>query len=345
MHDTKIIPINNSFYSPKVSPFAVSWQKALTDIITKPQELLELVELSDKIKASDITKHQFPLRVTREFASRIVPGDLKDPLLRQVLPIDEELIVKAGFVDDPLQESQVNPEPGLLHKYHGRVLLISTGSCAIHCRYCFRRHFSYETNNPGRLGWMKALSYIANDESIEEVIFSGGDPLMIPDGHLQWFITELEKISHLKLMRFHTRLPVVLPQRITESLLKVLSNSRLQTVMVIHSNHAQEIDEFVEESLHRLQKASITVLNQSVLLAGVNDSVAALAGLSKRLFACGVIPYYLHMLDPTAGTGHFQVPLETAKTLYKELQNTLSGYFVPKLAQEVAGEKAKVLVI
>lgn len=345
MHDTKVFPINNSFYSPNISPFAVSWQKALANMITSPQELLELVGLSGKVKLSDIETPQFPLRVTREFAARIVFGDPKDPLLRQVLPIDEELIVKAGFVTDPLQESQANPEPGLLHKYHGRVLLISTGSCAIHCRYCFRRHFSYETNNPGRLGWIKALTYIANDKSIEEVILSGGDPLMIPDGQLQWFVTELENISHLKLIRFHTRLPVVLPQRITDSLVNILSSSRLQTVMVIHSNHAQEIDQFVEKSMRRLQNAGITVFNQSVLLAGVNDSVEALAALSKRLFSCGVIPYYLHMLDPTAGTGHFQVPRDIAKSLYSDLQNTLSGYLVPKLAQEIAGEKAKVLVM
>ena len=261
------------------------------------------------------------------------------------MPIDEELIIKAGFTEDPLQESQVNPQPGLLHKYHGRVLFIATGSCAIHCRYCFRRHFPYQDNNPGRAGWQQALDYIKNDSTIEEIILSGGDPLTVPDGQLHWFISELESIPHLQRLRFHTRLPIVLPQRVSDLLVRMLTQSRLQSIMVIHCNHAQEIDTEVANSLQRLRNAGIAVLNQSVLLAGVNDSAASLIALSKRLFEYGVIPYYLHLLDPVAGAAHFQVPLETAKMLHREMQHTLSGYLVPKLAQEVAGEKAKMLVL
>jgi EF-P beta-lysylation protein EpmB len=345
MHDNKISTLKSSLYSNNVREINATWQKSLANMITDPQELLEMVGLAGKINFSPEVGKAFPLRVTREFASRIKPHTPNDPLLRQVLPVDEELIVKAGFVADALQEKNANPHPGLLHKYNSRVLFIATGSCAIHCRYCFRRDFPYAMNNPGRAGWQEALDYVRNNSSIEEVILSGGDPLMIPDNQLRWFINEFEAIPHLQRLRFHTRLPVVLPQRITEQFVQLLTDSRLQSVIVIHSNHAQEIDDEVKAALHRLRQANIALLNQSVLLAGVNDNAASLIDLSKALFSAGVMPYYLHLLDPVAGVGHYHVPLETAKILHREMQHSLSGYLVPKLAQEVAGEKAKMLVL
>jgi len=333
------------FASEKLIPLATlkpAWQQALADLVTDPEELFSLLLLDKSLlpKAYEAVK-LFPLRATRSYLSRIRPGDIDDPLLRQILPLEAELQLNADFVTDPLNEAQYNILPGLLHKYSSRVLLTPTASCAIHCRYCFRRHFPYEDNNPGRSGWSKALDYIAADHTIHEVILSGGDPLMMNDKHLEEFIERLEMIPHLQRLRFHSRLPIVLPERITDSFIETLSKSRLQMIMVVHCNHANELDDNVAQAATRMQQANITLLNQTVLLKGVNDNLAVLTNLSEQLFKFGILPYYLHLLDKVSGTTHFEVDELIAKELYQALCAQLSGYLVPKLVREQPGQPAK----
>ncbi|MGD8175969.1 EF-P beta-lysylation protein EpmB [Marinimicrobium sp. ARAG 43.8] len=324
---------------------APRWQTELADIIRSPEELFALLEL-DKglLPAALAASDDFSLRVPRAYASRIRKGDPDDPLLRQVLPIGDELQAVPGYSHDPLGEAEANPHPGLVHKYHGRVLLIVSGGCAINCRYCFRRHFPYGENNPGRARWQTALDYIAADDSITEVIYSGGDPLNAPDRQLHWLTERVAAIPHIRRLRIHTRLPVVLPNRIDTDCLRWLCDHRLQTSLVIHSNHAQELDYTVGEALARLRNAGITLLNQAVLLRGVNDSQQALTALSERLFELGALPYYLHLLDPVTGAHHFNVPEQEAVLLHQKLRETLPGYLVPKLVREIAGEPSKTPV-
>lgn len=318
------------------------WQNELADLIRSPAELIELLGLDKaQLPAALAASNEFELRVPRAYANRIRKGDPNDPLLRQVLPVSDELIGAPGYSVDPLGEADANPLPGLIHKYHGRVLLIVSGSCAINCRYCFRRHFPYQDNNPGRARWQEALDYISADPSISEVIYSGGDPLNAPDRQLEWLTSRVAEIPHLRRLRIHSRLPVVLPNRIDEDCLAWMTGHRLETSLVIHSNHAQELDASVAEALARLKRAGITLLNQTVLLRGVNDSVPALSDLSERLFSCGVLPYYLHLLDKVAGAQHFDLPLATAKELHRQLEATLPGYLVPKLVREIAGASSK----
>jgi len=296
------------------------------------------------IDGSEFARQQFPLRVPRGFVERMEKGDPNDPLLLQVLPIAKELQSHPDFVTDPLGEKAVNPIPGLLHKYHGRVLLTLTSACAINCRYCFRRHFPYQDNKPGRKNLEKALEYIAADESITEVILSGGDPLVADDAYLADLVAALEKISHVKRLRIHTRLPIVLPERITESLLSLLSKTRLQAVLVTHCNHPNEIDPAVEHAMGLLKHHGISLFNQAVLLRGVNASVDVLSRLSERLFDIGVIPYYLHVLDKVDGAAHFDVDEVRAKELIKGVMGRLPGYMVPCLVREVAGAESKVRI-
>ena len=326
------IPLNNE----------PSWQEVLADLVSDPRELLHLLGLSNQdVNLSPQAMRQFPLRVPRPFLARMRPGDPHDPLLRQVLPLQEEDHLTPGFSEDPLQERAHNPQPGLLHKYHGRALLLPTASCAIHCRYCFRRHFHYEENNPGRRQWGQALDYLAQDTTIEEVILSGGDPLAAPDRHLSWLCEQLADIPHLQRLRIHTRLPLMIPQRVNEELLEWLTHSRLQAIVVLHSNHAQEFDEAVDRACERLRGAGAMLLNQSVLLRSINDSAAALVALSKRMSQAGVLPYYLHLPDKTQGTAHFDVSQPLALRLLQEMQALLPGYLVPRLVREEAGEPAK----
>lgn len=323
-----------------------TWQTELQNAITDPAELLERLGLSlDLLPAAYKASQSFPLKVPLPFISRITPGDPEDPLLRQILPISAELDTHEGFSVDPLQEKEANQRPGLLHKYKSRVLLIATGTCAVNCRYCFRRHFPYEENNPGRLGWQQSLHYIAADTNIQEVILSGGDPLMLTDASLARFIQQLSAINHVKIVRFHTRLPIVIPQRITESLLAALTQTRLKIVMVLHCNHAQEIDNQVSMAAKKITQAGITLLNQAVLLRGVNDAVSTLTTLSQQLFANHILPYYLHLCDRVAGAAHFFVPEEEAKTLYRKLQAELPGYLVPRLVKEEPGAEAKMVIL
>lgn len=319
-----------------------SWQDELADLITSPQELFALLKLDpDALPGAISASDQFPLRATRAYVRRIQIGNPNDPLLRQILPLGSELAAVPGYGKDPLQEATTNPLPGLIHKYRGRVLFIAAPQCAINCRYCFRRHFPYQENSPGRQQWEDALDYIRRDPSIEEVIYSGGDPLVLSDRQLLWLSRELAAIGHVKRLRVHTRLPIVAPSRITDQCLEWLTLPQLQTIVVIHCNHAQEIDAEVVEALARLKRAGVTLFNQSVLLRGVNDSSETLAQLSQTLFDAGVLPYYLHMLDQVSGAAHFAVSEADASTLYQQLLTLLPGYLVPKLVRENAGAGSK----
>lgn len=320
-----------------------SWQEQLTASIHHPRELFDLLELDAIHLREALAAHgDFQLRVPHAYLSRIKKGDPNDPLLRQILPVGEELLAVPGYSKDPLSEQQANPVPGLIHKYHGRLLLIVSPNCAVNCRYCFRRHFPYQENRPARPQWQNALDYIAGDKSISEVIYSGGDPLATGDNQLQWLTEQIAGIRHVKRLRVHTRLPVVIPDRITDSCLRWLTGTRLQTSMVIHSNHPNELDESVGASLLALKAAGITVLNQSVLLAGINDDPATLAHLSERLFEFGTLPYYLHQLDRISGAAHFAVSDETARELHRQLLASLPGYLVPKLVREIPEAPSKI---
>ena len=320
-----------------------SWQRILADGFVSSRALLDYLELSDTL-GSAAAEQVFKTRVPRGFAACMKKGDPNDPLLRQVLAISDELISEPGFVTDPLDEAAYNSMPGLIHKYAGRVLLTVAGACAVNCRYCFRRHFPYADNNPGRAGWANALAFIEADASIHEVILSGGDPLLAPDATLQFLIQALEAIPHVHTLRIHTRLPVVLPERIDANLCKLLSNARFQCVVVLHANHAAELSAGVLDACRALREAGCHVLNQSVLLAGVNASIDALVALSQRLWTCGVLPYYLHVLDKVEGAAHFSVSDRIIKELLAALPAHLPGYLVPRLVQEVPGAKSKVLV-
>lgn len=321
------------------------WQLALADAIHHPLELCNLLELDHgEFQRLLPGINQFPLRVPRSFVARMEKGNWRDPLLLQVLPLVDELEETAHYCQDPLQEKQSNPLPGLLHKYHGRVLLIASGGCAIHCRYCFRRHFPYEDNTPGTSGWQPILDYIANDTSISEVILSGGDPLILKDSTLSHLIEQVALIPHVTTLRFHTRLPIVLPERITPALLKILTDSRLRVVVVIHCNHPQEIDEVVKKALLSLHHAKIILLNQFVLLRGINDNAETLVLLNQQLFQFGVLPYYLHLLDPVQGAAHFAVSAAEGQRLIEQISTRLPGYLVPKFVHEIAGHPAKVAI-
>ncbi|WP_041521616.1 EF-P beta-lysylation protein EpmB [Gilvimarinus agarilyticus] len=323
-----------------------TWQEALKNVIRTPEELFSLLKLDPALlPAAHLAGNDFALRVPRSFVRRMEPGNIDDPLLRQVLPIGDELLAVPGYSHDPLAEKTTNPHPGLVHKYQGRVLLVVTGSCAINCRYCFRRHFPYADNRPSRAQWQQALDYIRADSSIHEVIFSGGDPLNAPDATLSWLTDEISHITHITRLRVHSRLPIVVPERITDECLAWLARPRFANTLVIHANHARELDGSVAHALGQLRQAGVTLLNQTVLLKGVNDSQAALSELSERLFACGVLPYYLHLLDKVSGAAHFDVPEAKARRLHQGLLHSLSGYLVPKLVREIPGQPSKTPVI
>lgn len=320
-----------------------AWQNALINAINDPEELLQILELDKKLLPEAIrAAEKFPLKVPRSFLARIEKGNPADPLLKQILPLGKELLAIPGYTNDPLKEADVNPIPGLLHKYQSRVLLTLVGTCAINCRYCFRRHFPYEENNPGQKGWAKALEYIAETPTILEVILSGGDPLVVNDTMLTHFVEELANIPHVKRLRVHSRIPIVLPERITTRLIHWATATRLQVVFVTHSNHPNEIDATVNAAMAKLSVEKITLLNQTVLLKGINDAVDTLVQLSEALFSAGILPYYLHLLDKVHGAAHFDSDLEHAKELHWGLAKRLSGYLVPKLVWEKPGAPAKL---
>nr|MDT0251820.1 EF-P beta-lysylation protein EpmB [Endozoicomonas sp.] len=322
-----------------------SWQEQLAGAVTSPERLLSMLQLSHELLSPALKASQeFPLRVPLAYINRMEPGNPDDPLLRQVLPIGEECEHVEGFGLDPLAEQSQNPTDGVIHKYHGRLLLIVGGSCAVNCRFCFRRHFPYQDNRLDRDSWHNAMEYIRSDTSIREVILSGGDPLATNDRRLQKIATELNTIDHVETLRIHTRLPVVIPDRVTDELIDWFARQRLQPVMVIHANHANEIDNNVREAMQRLKQAGVTLLNQTVLLKGVNDTPSALIQLGESLFKAGVLPYYLHLLDPVHGAAHFDVPELEAKALIKEVMASCPGYLVPKLVREIPGRPGKTWI-
>ena len=322
--------------------FALNWQQQLSQAFTSLDDLCGYLQLAPSaLPISIIANKLFPLRVPLSFAASMTKGNPDDPLLRQVFPISDELVDYPLFSNDPVGDIQAAVHPGLLHKYHGRVLLINTGSCAINCRYCFRRNFPYGDLQLSKQQESGVIDYIKGDPTISEVILSGGDPLVLSDARLAHLLRQFEAIPHIKRIRIHSRLPIVLPARITEEFIQILVNSSKQTVLVVHCNHANEINNRVITALNLLKNKGITLFNQAVLLKGVNDNAQTLCELSETLFAQGVIPYYLHLLDKAKGTGHFEVSEFTAKILIEQMQNALPGYLVPRLVKEIAGAGSK----
>ncbi|WP_090121966.1 EF-P beta-lysylation protein EpmB [Kosakonia arachidis] len=324
------------------TPSREDWLMQLADVITDPDELLRLLKIDtdENLTSGREAKRLFPLRVPRSFAARMQPGNPNDPLLRQVITTPQEFIAAPGFTTDPLEE-QSSVVPGLLHKYSNRALLLVKGGCAVNCRYCFRRHFPYAENQGNKRNWQGALDYIAAHPELDEIIFSGGDPLMAKDHELDWLLEQLEAIPHIKRLRIHSRLPIVIPARITDTLVARFARSSLQILLVNHINHAQEIGDDFRAAMAALRQAGVTLLNQSVLLRGVNDNAQTLAELSNALFDVGVMPYYLHVLDKVQGAAHFMVSDDEARLIMRELLTLVSGYMVPKLAREIGGEPSK----
>jgi EF-P beta-lysylation protein EpmB len=326
-------------------PWTGSWQRVLADAVRDPAELAALLELDPSVIRDAIAgTRDFPLRVPRSFIAKMRRGDPRDPLLLQILPLAAELNDVAGYCIDPVGDMDSRAAQGVLHKYSGRALIVATGACAVHCRYCFRRHFPYQEESALARGWESSLTYVREDPTIEEVILSGGDPLSLSDRRLRQLSDGLQGIPHVRRLRIHTRYPLVLPERIDSGFIDWLTAVRLQKVIVIHANHAREIDATSHRACRDLIDAGATVLNQSVLLACINDDVATLAALSTALFEAGVLPYYLHVLDRVRGAAHFDVSHERALQLHAELTARLPGYLVPRLVREVPGASSKTAV-
>lgn len=318
-----------------------SWQKELANVITDPKILLQMLNISpEQYQHHFNARKLFPVRVPKPLLARMKKGDFNDPILKQVMPLSDEFTTTDGYFNDPLEEHDT-VAPGLLHKYKHRVLMVVKSGCAINCRYCFRRHFPYADNSPNKVRWQQALEYINVHKEINEVIFSGGDPLMASDEHLQWLVAEIEKIPHVKRLRIHSRLPIVIPQRITPALVDLLTNTRLKVTIVFHVNHANEIDTNVSRAIEPLMAARIPLFNQSVLLKGINDDAQVLANLSEALFDIGIQPYYLHLFDKVQGVAHFDINENAAKKIILQLMAILPGYLMPKLVREIAGEANK----
>lgn len=319
-----------------------AWQRLLAQAFHRPAELLAYLELAaDLPLAGGVPPRDFPLRVPRGFAGRMEKGNPRDPLFLQVWARPAEALEAPGFTDDAVGDLARLKAGGIIHKYDGRVLVVATGACAVHCRYCFRRHFPYTDHLATREHWQDTLREIAGDRSVHEVILSGGDPLSLADDKLAAFAEALEFIPHVRRLRLHTRLPVVLPERVDDGLLAWLRRGRLRKVMVLHANHTHELDIDVAAALARLRGAGVVLLNQSVLLRGVNDLTEVLVRLSERLFECGVMPYYLHMLDPVRGAAHFDVAEPEARALVRAAAARLPGYLVPRLVREQPGAPSK----
>jgi L-lysine 2,3-aminomutase len=326
---------------PPLEPEA-RWQRGLREAIRTLADLADAVGLPiEALGGAEGASRDFRLLVPRPFVARMRPGDPNDPLLKQVLPVGDELVESPAYVRDPVGDLSAELSPGALQKYAGRVLLVASGACAVHCRYCFRRHFPYADTPKGVAAWEPAFAAIAADPTVDEVILSGGDPLSLVDPTLAALVERLERVPHLRRLRVHTRLPIVLPDRVTESLVATLVSSRLTPVVVVHSNHAQELDDSVRGALAKFAAAGVVLLNQSVLLRGVNDSVEALAELSLRLIDCRVTPYYLHRLDRVAGAQHFATTEGVGEALVAALRERLPGYAVPRYVAEEQGAPSK----
>jgi EF-P beta-lysylation protein EpmB len=319
-----------------------NWQRQIAEAISSPAELGQLLQLPEPwIRANESARSLFPMRVPRYFASLMEVGNSNDPLLLQIMPKAEEFADVPGYSTDPLIENAAAAAAGLLHKYGSRVLLIFRGGCAVNCRYCFRRHFPYENHHLSQEKWQQIEAYLQQHPEVNEVILSGGDPLMANDAQVMKAAKRLAALPQIKRLRIHSRLPIVIPDRLTAELAEGLANMGLQIILVLHANHANEITATLQKKLAAWRQQGITVLNQSVLLAGVNDSVAALTELSEALFAAGVLPYYLHQLDKVSGAAHFAITDRQAKHLHAELLKILPGFLVPKLVREIAGEASK----
>lgn len=321
------------------------WLDYLTNSLTDPNQLLDALQLPrDDYREAVQARKLFPFRVPLTFVKKMEVGNPNDPLFLQVMSSQKEFEQVVGFSTDPLEE-QNNTVPGLLHKYHNRVLLLVKGGCAINCRYCFRRHFPYSDNKGSKANWQKAIDYISQHSEIDEIILSGGDPLMAKDHELAWLLTQLEQIPHIKNLRIHSRLPVSIPQRINSTLCAMLKASPFNIVLVNHINHANEIDRSFQQAMSQLRDAGVVLLNQSVLLKGINDNPLTLKTLSQKLLECGILPYYLFMLDKVQGAAHFHIADNDALKIYQELQKISSGYLVPRLAKEIAGEPNKTIYV
>ncbi len=322
------------------------WHRSLAEAIRDPLVLLQSLGLPRSLlPAAQAGAGTFPLMVPRSYLARMEPQNPADPLLRQVLPLSAELVDAAGFSHDAVGDQSARRAPGMLHKYAGRALLIAAGVCAINCRYCFRRHYPYGIEPRRMEDWEPALRELAADSSIHEIILSGGDPLMLTDARLSQLLGRLAEIPHLSRLRVHSRLPIVLPDRVTPPLIELLTQHSWATYMVVHANHPRELSEDCRLALRHLVRGGMTVLNQAVLLRGVNDNADTLTRLCEDLVNLGVLPYYLNQLDRVAGTSHFEVPVETGKALIAELRRRLPGYAVPSYVQEIPGELHKTPVV
>lgn len=325
----------------KLDSVEQNWLQQLTNAISNPAELLQQLEIDPALWQNGFAARKlFALRVPQSFVDRMEKGNPYDPLLRQVLPLNEEFEWHDGYSNDPLDE-QNNAIPGLLHKYRNRVLMIVKGGCAINCRYCFRRHFPYQENKGSKQVWQQSVDYIAAHPELNEVILSGGDPLMAKDEELRWLIDAISSVPHIKRLRIHSRLPVVIPARITDALCDLLRETRLQVILVTHINHANEINLEFKQQMSRLRAINVTLLNQGVLLKDVNDSVDAQVALSETLFDAGILPYYLHVLDKVQGAAHFFVSDQKAKEIMAGVIERVSGYLVAKLTREIGGRASK----
>jgi L-lysine 2,3-aminomutase len=321
------------------------WQKELKESFSRPKDLLEFLGLSDHLQSSQFEKDNdarqlFAMRVPKHFAKLMKPNDRNDPLLKQVLPSHKEFVDVDGFTADPLDEHEAEL-PGLLHKYRSRVLIMFRTGCAVNCRYCFRRHFPYEDNSVNKQQLNEHLSYLQAHPEINEVILSGGDPLMAKDESLAWFIEQLDAIKSVTRLRIHTRLPVVIPSRITNDLCELLNKSRLNAVVVLHINHPNEVSDALRAGVKKLKQADVTVLNQAVLLSGINNEVATQVQLSETLFSAGILPYYLHLFDKVSGASHFDSCEKNALKIYRQMLKELPGFLVPKMVREIGGEASK----
>jgi L-lysine 2,3-aminomutase len=316
------------------------WKELLSTAISSPEALSERLDIPFTAISNDANQ-DFKLFAPEPYLQRIEKGNCDDPLLKQILPQHAEMISPPDYSNDPLAEDTFNTVPGLIHKYKNRVLLVSGASCAINCRYCFRRHFPYAENRLSKEQWLNALDYIRQHTELNEVILSGGDPLISNDKQLQWLTSHISEIPHIKRLRIHTRLPVVIPQRIDPSLLKWLADVPLQKVMVLHINHPNEIDLAVKQAIQKIKETGTLVLNQSVMLAGINDCAKTLSALSEKLLDAGALPYYIHQLDKIKGAAHFDIPPERMQKIYSDLQAILPGYLVPKLVTEIPHKASK----
>jgi len=326
------------------------WRLEIQRAYTNPELLLTNLGLEPaQFHADCKARALFPMRVPRPFVELMQQGNRDDPLLLQVLPRSQEFDQAEGYTDDPLGEVSDNvltdEVDGLLHKYRSRVLLILKGGCAVNCRYCFRRHFPYQDIRFNQRQLQQTLDYLSSHPEVNEVILSGGDPLMASDAQLKSIIEQLASVATLKRIRIHSRLPVVIPSRLTRQLKELLVSTRLKPILVIHANHGNELSDTLEQHLDDYNQAGILLLNQSVLLAGINDSSSALSSLSERLFAANVLPYYLHQLDKVTGAAHFEVSDYRAQQIWQEMNQALPGFLVPKLVREVAGEHSKTPIM